>query len=139
MKQRSDPSAKPYYKCFLCPIFRTECGGRPTRDMDIKHWCEYIRDTMDYFRLSNAYVTEKAESSSKTTERIRACSIEQDILRGTARRYELAVFGTSTRLVCEMDFDITATEKIIALQEEVAYWRKENDRKAKIIDKYLDN
>ena len=106
--------------------------------MDIKHWCEYIRDTMDFFHISNAYVTEKAESSSKTTERIKACSIEQDILRGTARRYELAVFGTSTRLVCEMDFDAMAAEKIAALQEEVAYWRKENDRKAKIIDKYLD-
>ena len=107
--------------------------------MDIKHWCEYISDTMDFFHLSNAYVTEKAESSLKTTERIRACSIDQDILRGTARRYELAVFGTATKLVCEMDFDVKATEKIAALQEEVAYWRKENERKAKIIDKYLDN
>ena len=105
--------------------------------MDIKRWCEYIRDTMDFLHLSNAYVTEKAESSLKTTERIRACSIDQDILRGTARRYELAVFGTATRLICEMDFDVNATEKIAALQEEVAYWRKENDRKAKIIDKYL--
>ena len=139
MKQRSDPSTKPYYKCFLCPIFRTECGGKPTRHMDTIHWCEYLRDTMDFFHLSNAYVTEKAESSLKTTERIRACSIDQDILRGTARRYELAVFGTSTRLVCEMDFDVTAAEKIAALQEEVAYWRKENERKAKIIDKYLDS
>lgn len=106
--------------------------------MDIKRWCEYIRDTMDYFHLSNAYVTEKAESSSKTTERIRTCSIEQDILRGTARRYELAVFGTSTRLVCEMDFDVTATEKIDKLLAEVERLRKENDRYAKIIDKYMD-
>ena len=138
MKQRSDPSTKPYYKCFLCPIFRTECGGRPTRDMDIKRWCEYIRDTMDFFHLSNAYVTEKAESSSKTTERIRACSIDQDILRGTARRYELAVFGTATRLVCEMDFDVMATEKIAELLAQVEHLRKENERYAKIIDKYLD-
>ena len=114
--------------------------------MDIKHWCEYIRDTMDFFHLSNAYVTEKAESSLKTTERIRACSIEQDILRGTARRYELAVFGTSTRLVCEMDFDVTAAEKIADLQAEIATLRedlarerKTNDRMAKIIDKYLDS
>jgi hypothetical protein len=37
-----------------------------------------------------------------------------------------------------MDFDATAAEQIAALKEEVAYWRKENDRKAKIIDKYLD-
>ena len=137
MKQKRNPSMKPYYKCFACPKFRTECGGRPTRDMDIKSWCEYIGDTMDYFHLSNAYVTEKAESSLKTTERIRACSIDQDILRGTARRYELAVFGTAVRHVCEMDIDPTAAERIAALQEEVAYWRKENDRKAKIIDKFM--
>ena len=114
--------------------------------MDIKHWCEYIRDTMDYFHLSIADVAEKAESSTKTTERIRTCSIEQDILRGTARRYELAVFGTSTRLVCEMDFDVTATEKIAdlqaeiaALREDLARERKSTDRMAKIIDKYLSD
>lgn len=145
MKQRTDPTTKPYYRCFLCPKFRTECGGRPTRDMDIKYWCEYIRDTMDFFHLSISYVSEKAESSAKTTERIRACSIDQDILRGTARRYELAVFGTAARHICDMDFDTTAAEQVTALQaeiatlrEEVAYWRKENDRKAKIIDKYID-
>lgn len=144
MKQRSDPSAKPYYQCFLCPKFRTECGGRPTRDMDIKNWCEYIRDTMDFFHLSNAYVTEKAESSLKTTERIRAGSIDQDILRGTARRYELAVFGTANRHICDMDFDTIAADKIAQLHAEVEYWktvaedwRKENAQKAKIIDKYL--
>ena len=139
MKRRSDPSDKPYYQCFLCPKFRSECGGRPTRDMDIKSWCEYIRDTMDFFHLSNAFVTEKAESSLKTTERIRACGIDQDILRGTARRYELAVFGTAARHICSMEFDTTAAaDKIANLEAEVAYWRKENDRKAKIIDKYLD-
>mgnify|MGYP007057671054 CR=1 FL=1 len=138
MKQRSDLTAKPYYRCFLCPQFRAECGGRPTRDMDIKSWCEYISDTMDFFHLSNARVAEKAESSEKTAEKIRACRIDQDIMRGTARRYELAVFGTASRHICAMDFDSTAAEKIAALQEEVAYWRKENDRKAKIIDKYLD-
>lgn len=145
MKQRSDPSTKPYYKCFLCPIFRTECGGRPTRDKDIKQWCEYIRDTMDFFHLSNAYVAEKAESSLKTTERIRACSIDQDILRGTARRYELAVFGTATRLICEMDCgEGTSAEKIERLlleneqlRKSTEYLRKENERMAKVIDKLL--
>lgn len=139
MKPRTDYTTKPYYRCFLCPRFRTECGGRPTRDMNIKSWCEYIRDTIDFFHLSTAVITEKAESSQKTTERIRSCSIDQDILRGTARRYELAVFGTSARHICDMDFDVTAAEKIAALQEEVAYWRKENDRKAKILDQLLDS
>ena len=137
MKQRSDPSTKPYYKCFLCPIFRTECGGRPTRDKDIKQWCEYMRDTMDFFHLSNAYVTEKAESSLKTTERIRACSIDQDIMRGTARRYEMAVFGTSTRLVCEMDA-VAASEKIANLEAQIEHLMQENRRYAKIIDKYIE-
>jgi hypothetical protein len=93
---------------------------------------------MDFFHLSNAYVTEKAESSLKTTERIRACSIDQDILRGTARRYELAVFGTAARHICDMDFDSTAADKIAALEEQVAYWKKAHDRNAKIIDTYLD-
>ena len=139
MKQRPHYTTKPYYRCFICPKFRTECGGRPTRDMDIKNWCEYLSDTIDFFHLSPAVITEKAESSMKTTERIRSCSIDQDILRGTARRYELAVFGTAARHICDMDFDATAAEKIVALEAEVAYWRKENDRKAKIIDKYLDS
>ena len=138
MKPKRDPSNKPYYKCFLCPEFRKECGGRPTRDMDIKSWCEYIGDTMDFFHLSNASVTEKAESSLKTTERIRACSIDQDILRGTARRYELAVFGTAARHICSMDIDTTAAEKIAELMRKVERLEKDNDRYAKIIDKYLE-
>ena len=138
MKPRPHYTTKPYYRCFLCPKFRTECGGRPTRDMDIKNWCEYISDTIDFFHLSPAVVAKDADSSLKTLERIRSGSIDQDILRGTARRYELAVFGTAARHICDMDFDINAAEKIAALQEEVAYWKKENDRKAKIIDKYLD-
>lgn len=138
MKQRSNPTTKPYYQCFLCPDFRTECGGRPTRDMDIKVWCEYIRDTMDHFHLSNTYVAEKAKSSLKTTERIRACSIDQDILRETARRYELAVFGTAVRHICSRGLDTAAAERIAALQAEVDELRKDIARKNKIIDKYLD-
>lgn len=138
MKSMQDLTGKPYYRCFLCSKFRSECGGRPTRDMDIKKWCEYIRDTMDFFRLSNAHVTDKAESSLKTTERIRACSIDQDILRGTARRYELAVFGTAARHICDMDFDSGAAEKIAGLQARIERLEKENDRYVKIIDKYLE-
>lgn len=137
MKQRSDLATKPYYRCFLCPDFRIECGGRPTRDMDTKNWCEYLSDTIDFFHLSKAVISEKADYSLKTTEKICACSIDQDLLRGTARRYELAVFGTANRHICNRDFDVASAEKIAALQEEVAYWKKENDRKAKIIDKYL--
>lgn len=145
MKQRTDPSTKPYYRCLSCPRFRVLCGGRPTRDMDYKNWCEYIRDIMDVYHLTIAYVAEKADVSQKRIELIRAIKEDQDIMRATARRIEQVVIGPATYHICDMDFDTTASEKIAALQDEVAslredvaYWKKENDRKAKIIDKYLD-
>ena len=138
MKQRQDPSNKPYFKCLSCPRFRILCCGLPTRDMDIKSWCEYVRDVMDHFHLSNTFVAEKSESSVKTIERIRTASIDQDIMRGTARRVELVVFGSAGNLTCHLDHDPTAATELIAqLRAEVEYWRKENDRKARIIDKYL--
>lgn len=139
MKQIKDLSAKPYYRCLLCPDFRTMCGGMPTRGLDLKEWCEMIRDVMDYFGLSCAYAAKEADASLRTVERIHAVKVDQDIMRSTCRRIEIVVFGHATRLLCKMDYDSTATEKIAQLQAEVEYWRKENDRKAKIIDKYLDS
>ena len=139
MRNIHDASEKPYYRCLSCPRFRSMCGGRPTRDMDLKSWCEYIRDVMDVFHLTISYVAEKAEVSQKRIELIRAVREDQDIMRATARRVEQVVLGPATNHICDMDFDATAADKIAALQEEVAYWRKENDRKAKIIDKYLDS
>ena len=139
MKTRHDISTKPYYRCFTCPRFRNTCGGRPTREMDLKEWCEYIRDIRDYFHLHNADITERAQSSSKTTERIMAINTDQDIMRATARRYEMAVIGPVGEYTCYLDHDPTAsTERINRLLAEIEFWKKENDRKAKIIDKYLD-
>lgn len=138
MRKIHDASEKPYYRCLSCPRFRSLCGGRPTRDMDLKNWCEYIRDVMDAHHLTIAYVAEKAEVSQKRIELIRSANEDQDIMRATARRIEQVVLGPATNHICDMDFDATAAEKIAALQEEVAFWRKENERKAKIIDKYLD-
>ena len=146
MKLRHDPSTKPYYRCLACPRFRKSCGGRPTRDMDLLNWCEYICDIMDSAHLTIAYVAEKAEVSTKTIERIRSCNTEQDIMRSTARRIEQVVIGPVTRHICDLDIELeVATEKIAHLEaelaaakEDAAYWKKENDRKAKIIDKYLD-
>lgn len=139
MKQRQDHSAKPYYRCLYCPRFRTMCGGIPTRGLDLKEWSEYIRDVMDHFDLSASFVAKEADVSQRKVESIHAINIEQDIMRATARRIEQVVLGVVTRYICDMDYDAkSAAEKIVSLEAEVAYWRKENDRKAKIIDKYLD-
>ena len=140
MKQRQDPSTKPYYKCLSCPRFRHICAGLPTRDMTLKEWCEFTRDVMYVFHLTNAYVAKEADVSLKTMERISAVNIDQDIMRSTAIRIERVVFGPVGDHTCYLDHDDSAaTEQIRQLQAEVEYWRKENDRKAKIIDKYLDN
>lgn len=145
MKTRQDISTKPYYRCFICPNFRNTCGGRPTRDMDLREWCEYLRDIRDYFHISNAYITEKAEGSASTTERIMAINTDKDIMRATARRYERAVIGPVGEFTCHLDHDHTAADQIATLQaekasllEEVAHLHKANDRYAKIIDKYLE-
>lgn len=146
MKTKQDISTKPYYRCFICPDFRITCGGRPTRDMDLQTWCEYMRDIRDFFHIPNALITEKADGSISTTERIMAINVEKDILRATARRYELALIGPVVTFTCRYDNNQSATAaqiealqaEIAALKEDTAYWKKENDRKAKIIDKFLD-
>ena len=138
MKKQYDTTTKPYYRCLSCPRFRTLCGGRPTRDMDLKNWCEYIRDVMDVYHLTIAYVAEKAEVSQKRIELIRAVREDQDIMRATARRIEQVVLGPATNHICDMDFDSSASEKIVALQAKIERLEKENARYEKIIDKYLD-
>ena len=140
MKTRQDPSTKPYCRCLSCPRFRKICGGIPTRGMDLQDWCEYMRDVKDLAHLTNAYIAKEADVSIKTIERIMAINIENDIMRATARRIELVVIGPVGEHICRNDTDGTAdTELISQLRAEVEYWRKENDRKAKIIDKYLDS
>ena len=138
MKARQDPSAKPYYRCLSCPRFRKTCGGIPTRDMDLQSWCEYMRDVKELAHLTNAYISKEADVSQKTIERIMAINIEQDIMRATARRIELVVVGPVGDHACYLDYDgSAATERINRLLQEIEYWRKENERKSKIIDKYL--
>lgn len=138
MKPRQDPSTKPYFRCLSCPRFRRICGGIPTRGMDLQNWCEYMRDVKDVAHLTNAYIAQEADVSIKTIERIMAINCEQDIMRATARRIELVVVGAVGKHICELDYDDgAAVEKVNKLLEELEYWRKENDRKARIIDKLL--
>ena len=139
MKIIQDPSTKPYFRCLSCARFRKVCGGIPTRGMDLQNWCEYMRDVKEIAHLTNAYIAKEADVSIKTIERIMAINFEQDILRSTARRIELAVIGPFSKYVCDLDYDgSAATETIIRLKAENEYLRKENERKAKIIDKFLD-
>ena len=99
-----------------------------------------MRDVKEVKHLSNAHIAKGADVSLKTIERIMAINCDQDIMRATARRIEIAVIGTSNQYPCYLDYDdSTATERINRLLMEIEYWRKENERKAKIIDKYLDN
>ena len=140
MKETHDSSAKPYYRCLSCPRFRKSCGGRPTRDYDLQTWCEYMRDVKEVAHLTNSYIAKEADVSIKTIERIMAINIEQDIMRATARRIELVVIGPVGDHTCYLDYDDgTTAERIQRLLTEIEFWRKENDRKAKIIDKYLDS
>lgn len=136
MKTRPDPASKPYYRCLSCIRFGVSCGGHSTRDMTLKEWCEYMRDVKDAKHLKNANIATAADVSVKTIEKIMAISYDdKDIMRGTARRIEMAVIGASAQYPCYLDYE--DSEQINKLREEVEYWRKENDRKAKIIDKLL--
>lgn len=139
MKVRQDPSTKPYFRCLSCPRFRKNCGGMPTRGMDLQEWCEYMRDVKEIAHLTNSYIAKEADVSIKTIERIMAINCEQDIMRATARRIELVVIGAVGKHICELDHESsTAAEMINKLLAENEELRKENNRKAKIIDKYLD-
>ena len=139
MKSRQDPITKPYYRCLSCAKFRKACGGIPTRDLDLQNWCEYMRDVKEIAHLTNAYIAKEAEVSIKKIENIMAINCDHDILRATARRIEQVVIGPVSKYFCDLDYDgSAATDRITSLLAEIDYWRKENDRKAKIIDKYLD-
>ena len=140
MKPKQDPSTNPYYRCLTCGRFRNTCGGRPTRGYDLQNWCEYMRDVRDHFHLTNAYIAKEADVSIKTIERIMSINCDQDIMRATARRIELVVIGQVGEHTCYLDHnDCGSAEKIEKLEAQVAFLLKENDRKARIIDKYLDN
>lgn len=139
MKTRPDPASKPYYRCLSCMRFGANCGGHSTRDMALKEWCEYMRDIKEAKRLKNANIAAAADVSLKTIEKIMAIAYDdKDIMRGTARRIELAVIGTSSQYPCYLDYEgTTMAEELNKLQRQVKYLHEENERKAKIIDKYL--
>ena len=139
MKTKQDPSTKPYYRCLSCAKFRKACGGIPTRDLDLQNWCEYMRDVKEIAHLTNSYIAEKSDVSIKRIEQIMALNCEQDIMRSTARRIEQVVIGPVVKYFCDLDYDdSTSADRIASLLVQVDHLRKENERYAKIIDKYLE-
>ena len=139
MKARQDSTTKPYYRCLSCAKFRKACGGIPTRDLDLESWCEYIRAVKEIAHLTNAYIAKEADVSIKKIENIMAINCDHDILRATARRIEQVVIGPVAKYFCDLDYDgSTATDKINALLVQVEHLQKENERYAKIIDKYIE-
>lgn len=137
MKVVQNPNTKPYYKCLSCSKFRTECGGMPTRGMDLKEWCEYLRIVKEAFHLTNSYIASKAEVSLTTVERIMALNCDQDIMRYTARRIETVVLGNVGAHFC-MNDDSYAAEHIEKLKREIEFLLQDNARKAKVIDRLLE-
>ena len=139
MKTKQDPSAKPYYRCLSCAKFRKACGGIPTRDLDLQSWCEYMRDVKEIAHLTNAYIAKEADVSIRKIENIMALNCEHDILRATARRIEQVVIGPVAKYFCDLDYDgSAATDRISSLLAEIEHLKKENERYAKIIDKYIE-
>lgn len=138
MKVMHDNTAKTYYRCLSCHRFRNTCGGIPTRGMDLQSWCEYMRDVKELAHLTNYHIAQESEVSIKTIERIMAINIEQDIMRATARRIELAIIGPVTRHICDLDLEGNVTGRLASMEAEIEHLRKENARYAKIIDKYLE-
>ena len=98
-----------------------------------------MRDVKELAHLTNKDIAKESEVSEKTIERLMSLNYENDIMRATARRIELAIIGPVGDHTCYMDYsEDTAAKRISRLMAEIEYWRKENERKAKIIDKYLD-
>ena len=97
-----------------------------------------MRDVKELARLTNAYIAKEAEVSLKTIERIMAINIDQDIMRATARRIELVVVGQVGNHTCYLDHNDSVAAENSRLILENEHLRKENERYAKIIDKFFD-
>lgn len=89
--------------------------------------------------MTNAYIAKESDVSIKTVEKIMVINCDQDIMRATARRIELAIIGPVSTHFCDLDYDgSAATEQIKKLLTDIEHLRAENNRYAKIIDKYLE-
>ena len=156
MKVKSDLTGKPYFKCVDCPQRKERrCNFTRTSELSLYDWCLYIRDFKIINGLTNDYISKESGVSIKTIERIIAINCDQDIMRETARRIEIAVCGSATHFPCyqiaegeKLTIEQRLQEALAALEraneinadlrKQVEHLRTENELKAKVIGKLLD-
>lgn len=162
MKAKTDISSKPYNRCLQCRHRHVSCNGPRTASMTLREWCEYMRINKEANGLTNTEIAETTGISVKTIEKLLALTYDQDIMRETARKIEEAIVGTANFFSCYLAFEENMPddspklkaalklsedskakesqllEEIDRLRKELEYFKVENDRKARIIDKLLD-
>lgn len=144
MKVKTDTSSKPYNKCLQCRHRHVSCNGLSTSSMSLHDWCEYMRDMKEVNDMTNAEIAESTGISVKTIEKLLALTYDQDIMRETARKIEAAIIGSVSQCTCHLTFEENKIKEdnmlaeIDRLRKELEYFKTENDRKARIIDKLLD-
>ena len=162
MKAKTDISSKPYNRCLQCRHRHVSCNGPRTASMSLREWCEYMRINKEANGLTNTEIADTTGISVKTIEKLLALTYDQDIMRETARKIEEAIVGSANLFSCYLTFEENMPddspklkaalklsedskakesqllEEIDRLRKELEYFKVENDRKARIIDKLLD-
>lgn len=105
MKKKSAFGEKPYNRCLSCQHRKVRCDGPRTSGLELKRWCEYMRDMKEINGLTNLEIAEAADVSVKTVERLMALNADKDILRDTARRIENVIIGSTSTYPCYLAFE----------------------------------
>lgn len=105
MKKKNTFGEKPYNRCLSCQHRKVRCDGPRTSGLELKRWCEYMRDMKEINGLTNLEIAEAADVSVKTVERLMALNADKDILRDTARRIENVIIGSTSTYPCYLAFE----------------------------------
>lgn len=105
MKKKSTFGEKPYNRCLSCQHRKVRCDGPRTSGLELKRWCEYMRDMKEINGLTNLEIAQAADVSVKTVERLMALNADKDILRDTARRIENVIIGSTSTYPCYLAFE----------------------------------
>ena len=119
MKTKTDFSTKPYNRCLSCPHRKVRCDGPRTSAMELKRWCEFMRDMKEVNGLTNAEIAEKSGVSVKRIEQLMAQNCDQDIMRETARRIEDAIIGSSNQYPCILAYEENVPNESLKLSEDL--------------------